>query len=66
MINDMKTCVQCGKEVSPLAKACPFCGQPNPAQPKWVNGASALGSVLLTLGVVALLLFGGLICSGLK
>jgi hypothetical protein len=66
MTTDMKPCVQCGKEVSPLAKACPSCGQPNPAQPKWVSGASAIGSMLLTLGVICLLVFGGLICAGLK
>jgi len=66
MTTDMKSCVQCGKEVSPLAKACPACGQPNPAQPKWVSGASAIGSMLLILGVVALLMLGPLICAGMK
>ena len=63
-MTDMKTCVQCGAEVSPLAKSCPKCGQPNPAQPKWVAGASALGSILILVGVCSLLVFGELICAG--
>jgi len=65
-MSDMKTCVQCGKEVSPLAKACPHCGQPNPAQPKWVNGASAIGTVMMIVGVSIMLISGWFVCAGVK
>ena len=62
-MTDMKTCVQCGAEVSPLAKSCPKCGQPNPAQPKWATGAAVVGQMLLLLGVLAMLAVGGVICA---
>jgi len=64
-MSDMKACVQCGKEVSPLAKTCPQCGQPNPSQPKWVQGAAVLGNFLLIIGII----FAGLsflLCQGAK
>ena len=65
-MNDMKVCVQCGEKVSPLAKACPKCGQPNPCQPQWVHGAAALGSILVLVGIGLFLLAGFLICAGAK
>jgi len=65
-MNDMKTCVQCGEPVSPLAKACPKCGQPNPSQPQWVHGASALGSILMLVGIGLLLLSGFGLCQAVK
>ena len=66
MTTDMKTCVQCGAEVSPTAKACPKCGQPNPTQPKWVAGASAIGCVLMLVGVLLMLAVGAFVCAGAK
>lgn len=52
-------CKHCHKQVSPEAKTCPHCGQPDPATDKVPTEAklqalSQLGGCLMALGVVLL------------
>ena len=56
----LKPCRTCGREVSPLAKACPQCGAPSPLAPPAVMALGKIGSTLtlyVTVPVIVLALF---------
>lgn len=49
----MKPCKQCGKEISPKAKVCPGCGEPDPTRraqrAKWIGFAIIGGPIILAI-----------------
>ena len=60
-------CKHCHKEVSPEAKACPHCGQPDPATDKehWTTATQGCMWALVGLGLLALAaLFGYYLLTG--
>ena len=53
-------CQECSAPVSPLARACSYCGAPNPARRTVTIAAAALGALLIAGAVAtAIVLYGG-------
>ena len=51
----MSKCVECGKQVSTTAEACPSCGNPEPT----VTGKQKQDNKESYIGFIILLVFGG-------
>lgn len=49
-------CKTCGKSVSPLAKACPHCGAPDPTIPVAITAAKSVGAILTGCVTIPILL----------